>query len=74
MFNIFLNLLYHTCIVTIEIIYCQNSIEELSKQLTTIVQFNHKVDGYNPFANESKNIYIEPHILKEIIEKLNISS
>ncbi|CAB3247375.1 unnamed protein product [Arctia plantaginis] len=52
----------------------EKSIEELNRELTAIVQFVHQVDEYNPFANESKNIYFEPDILKDMVESLNIHS
>lgn len=49
----------------------QRSMQELSKELSKILQSNHSIDEYNPFANDSKNIYLEPDVLKHLILNLN---
>ncbi|KAJ8719605.1 hypothetical protein PYW08_011780 [Mythimna loreyi] len=49
----------------------QHFINDLAKELSEILHSNHSPDEYNPFANDSKNIYLEPDVLKQLIEKLN---
>ncbi|KAF9422915.1 hypothetical protein HW555_001458, partial [Spodoptera exigua] len=49
----------------------QHLINELVNDLSVLLQSNHNVDEYNPFANDSKNIYLEPDVLKQLIENLN---
>lgn len=44
-------------------------LEELSEILN--VQSSQVIDEYNPFANNSKNIYFEPDVLRQMIENLN---
>ncbi|KAJ8720226.1 hypothetical protein PYW07_012269 [Mythimna separata] len=46
-------------------------INELTKELSEILQANRSPDEYNPFANDSKNIYFEPDVLKRLIENLD---
>ncbi|XP_022826541.1 uncharacterized protein LOC111356429 [Spodoptera litura] len=48
----------------------QHSMNELVKELSNILQSNHNIDEYNPFANDSKNIYLEPDVLKQLIKNL----
>lgn len=52
----------------------QHLINKLAKELSEILQSNHSTDEYNPFANDSKNIYLEPVVLKQLIENLNTVS
>ncbi|CAH0625441.1 unnamed protein product [Chrysodeixis includens] len=47
-----------------------HSIHDLVTELLEVLQLNHSVDEYNPFANDSKNIYLEPEILKQLTENL----
>ncbi|XP_026730249.1 uncharacterized protein LOC113495624 isoform X2 [Trichoplusia ni] len=47
-----------------------HSIHNLVTELLEVLQLNHSVDEYNPFSNDSKNIYLEPEILKQLTEKL----
>ncbi|XP_072945916.1 uncharacterized protein [Epargyreus clarus] len=42
-----------------------NDLQELLKGLTISIE-----DEYNPFVNESKNIYLEPEILIQLLDKL----
>lgn len=51
----------------------QYLISELVKELSEILHSNHSTDNtdYNPFTNDSKNIYLEPNVLKQLIDNLN---
>lgn len=49
----------------------QHLFNELVKELSEKLQSNHSIDDYNPFANDSKNIYLEPDVLKLFIKNLN---
>lgn len=48
----------------------QSSIQALIISVSAVFNMNHVIDAYNPFANDSKNIYFEPEVLKEMLEKL----
>ncbi|XP_037301935.1 uncharacterized protein LOC115442643 [Manduca sexta] len=49
----------------------QNGINILCNDLSVSLQTSQcGIDEYNPFANDSKNIYLENEVLKRLIEKL----
>ncbi|XP_047998024.1 uncharacterized protein LOC125235495 isoform X1 [Leguminivora glycinivorella] len=54
----------------------QRGINMISEDLTALLTKTNNAnasDSYNPFANDSKNIYLEVEILQQLVNNLNVS-
>lgn len=47
-------------------------IKKLCQNILNCVSTKHNIDEDNPFANESKNIYLEVNVLKSLIENVKV--
>ncbi|XP_063538633.1 uncharacterized protein LOC134747888 isoform X2 [Cydia strobilella] len=54
----------------------QTGMNTISQDLTALLTKTNSInasDSYNPFANDSKNIYLEVEILQQLLHNLNVS-